>query len=125
MCAFKLSSAEREIIKRAGGPIRDEDWHEHDGVVPTCSQVGPWGSGNRVITVEEIVRDGVGVSDGGRGLKGIWVNLGKSDSMDHADCIGSSLYPATLSMVVELYVRISRLLEVLPVDKSVGELEVN
>ena len=125
MCAFKISAKEREIIKGAGGTTHDEDWHEHDGVVPTCSMAGPWGSGNRVVTVEEIVRGGVGVKDGGRGLQGIWVNLGKSDFMDHADCIGSSLNPATLSMVIDLYVRISRLLEVLPVDKSIGELDVD
>lgn len=116
---------EKGITGSAGGATRDEDWHEHDGVVPTCSMAGPWGSGNRVVIVEEIVRDGVGIHDGGRGLQGIWVNLGKSELLDHADCIGSSLNPVTLSMVVELYVRISRLLEVLPVDRSIGELDVD
>lgn len=123
MCAFNLSKSEEEIVRNVGGTTRYEDWREHDGVVPTCSMVGPWGYGNRVVTVEEIVRGGVGVNDGGRGLQGIWVNLGKSEFMDHADCIGCSLNPATLSTVIELYVRISRLLEVLPVDKSIGELD--
>ena len=103
------------MIKQAGGATRDEDWHEHDGVVPTCSMAGPWGSGNRVVTVEDIVRDG------GSGLQqGTWVNLGKEGSMDHLGCTGQCI---KIGRVEELYMRISKLLEVLPLDKRIGKLD--
>ena len=126
MCAYVLSPTEKELISAAGGPISDALWREHDGVVPTVSMRGPFGGGNVVVSVEEIVSEGhVGMEDGGmrglKGLKGKWVDLGKCGWWDHADCIGSCVNPVTVGEVVQLYERLGRLLSVLPVDKSGGE----
>ena len=122
MCAYVLSPTEKELISAAGGPIFDALWREHDGVVPTVSMCGPFGEGNVVVSVEEIVGEGhVGMEDGGRGLKGKWVDLGKCAWWDHADCIGSCVNPVTVGEVVDLYKRIGRLLSMLPVDRSGGE----
>ena len=122
MCSYVLSPTEKELISAAGGPISDVLWREHDGVVPTVSMSGPFGEGNVVVSVGEIV-DGahVGMENGGRGLKGKWVDLGKCAWWDHMDCIGSCINPLTVGEVVELYGRIGRLLSVLPVDRSGGE----
>ncbi|KAF8444349.1 Alpha/Beta hydrolase protein [Kalaharituber pfeilii] len=104
MGAYKLTPKERELVKAAGGPTDDKEWREHDGVVPTCSMAGPWGKGNVVVRVNDVL--------GGR--PGVWVDLGKCDWMDHADCIGSCFNPATVSEVVRLYLRIGKLLDALP-----------
>lgn len=119
MCAFKLSPAERAAVEAAGGIVADKAWQQHDGVVPTCSQYGPWGPGNTVLTVDDIVKTG---SQGGqRSLKGTWVTLGSCDYMDHLDCSLGGFTPQTITNMMGLYARISRLLEVLPTDKSQGE----
>ena len=102
MCAYRPSPDEETMIEQAGGPINPHDWHEHDGVVPTCSMAGPFG--NPRVDVADIVRHGGGLKHG------IWVNLGKEGSVDHAACIGVGAGDE----MQELYVRISKLLSVLP-----------
>ena len=122
MGSFELSAVEKELIESVGGTTKNEDWRKHDGIVPTCSMSGPWGAGNRVVKVDDVIRGVVGGEvetigkKGEKALKGCWVDLGKCEWMDHADCIGTCFNPATVKEVVGLYVRISKLLEVLPVD---------
>jgi len=124
MCNYVLTPTEKELISAAGGPISDALWRDHDGVVPTVSMSGPFGAGNVVVCGGVIVGGGhAGMEEGGRGLKGVWVDLGKCAWWDHAACIGSCVNPVTVGEVVRLYGRIGRLLSVLPVDRSGGERE--
>ncbi|KAF8451884.1 hypothetical protein BDZ91DRAFT_750095 [Kalaharituber pfeilii] len=126
MCGYVLSPTERKAVASVGGPTNCREWHEHDGIVPTCSQAGPWGTGNKISTVNELLSGlpwGRGreiqeeVKKNGLGLqKGVWVNLGKCDWMDHVHCMGLFVNPPAIEEVKQLYTRIGNLLEALPSD---------
>ena len=106
MCTFSLKPRQRELLTYVGGVTRDDVWRAHDGIVPTCSMRVPWGYGNSVVGMGEVLRVG-------RVPMGVWVDLGLQRDMDHADCIGTGTNSLNIAEAVGLYMRLGKMLAVL------------